>query len=195
MIDKEEANRLRRMVNVWNCFHEECVLCVFLLSPWSIHSPYFSNLLHALRGYGFVISQFPNSLAFRWFQPMGARRVCDIRSTRSFSAWPWAASGRVPLLRAKTTVARPSLMATSLGGFLLPFTLRGNSSFPSDADPRALSHPCFPVTLLTPGQIVFSLNSPRIGVCHLFPLWDSNWCRMQEEAEWRQVKYCLRHIV
>lgn len=188
MIDKEEANRLRRMVNVWNCFHEECVLCVHLLSPWSIHCPYFSNLLHALRGYGFISASFLTLWLFagssQWeqgefviFVLPGLFLPGHELPVAEFLSWG------------------TSLMATSLSGFLLPFTLKGNSSFPSDADSRALSHPCFPVTLLTPGQIVFSLNSPRIGVRHLFPLWDPNWCRMQEEAEWRQVKYCLRHIV
>lgn len=139
MIDKEEANRLRRMVNVWNCFHEECVLCVFLLSPWSIHSPYFSNLLHALRGYGFVISQFPNSLAFRWFQPMGARRVCDIRSTRSFSAWPWAASG-IEFLSWE-----PQLLLRGLPLWLLVSVA---SSFPSRLGVIVV----FPL-MLTPGHL------------------------------------------
>lgn len=71
-------------------------------------------------------------------------------------------------------IGRTSLTGAPLTGFPLPFRFR---SFPLLLAPGHLTVLC-----CSPGQTVSSLNTPHIGLCHLFPVWDPNWCRCYRKS-------------
>ena len=123
------------------------MVCSFL-AP-SIHSPYFSTLLYALRYWQLWIAPASFLAPLLYNQWKKGELGIFIPHTCHLSTGPWAASS--------CEDHRATILA-------------GNSSLPLLLAPGPFLHPL--MFSHNPGQTILETNSPKIWVWHLFPIWD-----------------------